>query len=219
MELLHYKTQSQTILLHTSFKLRFNGRIITFPPMKFKPFQRNPFGGFIYLPSHKTMWGFVSSLGLGMPLEFCLVNSHVARKPNMVKMVKTERVPRVSRVRERVWFQLWECCGFSSPCHFQVIYRACDCCASASTGRYLQQEPLVADDCGRVPVDDLGERQLPAVTQHHWYTCSLRHTHTESEAWNHCYLPNLGWFTGYWSSSLQRQYAALFIESCDNWTS
>lgn len=35
-----------------------------------------------------------------MPLEFCLVNSHVARKPNMVKMVKTERVPRVSRVRE-----------------------------------------------------------------------------------------------------------------------
>lgn len=102
-----------------------------------------------------------------------------ARKPNMVKMVKTERVPRVSRVRKRVWFQLWECCGFSSPCHFQVIYRACDCCASASTGRYLQQEPLVADDCGRVPVDDLGERQLPAVTQHHWYTCSLRHTHRQ----------------------------------------
>lgn len=56
-------------------------------------------------------------------------------------------------------------------------------CASASTGRYLQQEPLVADDCSCVPVDDLGERQLPAVTQHHRHTCSLRerHTHTETE--------------------------------------
>lgn len=37
--LLCYKTQCQTILLHTSFKLRFNGHIITFPPMKFKQFQ------------------------------------------------------------------------------------------------------------------------------------------------------------------------------------
>lgn len=27
-----YNTQCQTLLLHTSFKLRFNGHIITFPP-------------------------------------------------------------------------------------------------------------------------------------------------------------------------------------------
>lgn len=36
MKLLRYKTQCQTILLYTSFKLRFNGHIITSPPMKFK---------------------------------------------------------------------------------------------------------------------------------------------------------------------------------------
>lgn len=43
--------------------------------------------------------------------------------------------------------------------------------------RYLQQEPLVANDRRRVPVDDLGERQLPAITQHHRHTRSLKHTH------------------------------------------
>lgn len=33
--------------------------------------------------------------------------------------------------------------------------------------RYLQQEPLAAHDSGSAPVDDLGEGQLPAVTQQH----------------------------------------------------
>lgn len=56
--------------------------------------------------------------------------------------------------------------------------RACGFVWMLSSCRYLQQEPLVADDCGCVPVDDLGERQLPAVTQHHRHTSRLRHTHT-----------------------------------------
>lgn len=43
-------------------------------------------------------------------------------------------------------------------------------------GLYLKQEPLVADDRSCVPTDDLRKRQLPAVTQHHWHTCSLRRT-------------------------------------------
>lgn len=45
---------------------------------------------------------------------------------------------------------------------------------------YLEQQPLVADDRGRVPVDDLGEGQLPAVAQHHRHTCSLQQTHTHT---------------------------------------
>lgn len=53
-------------------------------------------------------------------------------------------------------------------------------CGSVSSGRYLQQEPLIANDCSCVPVDDLGERQLPAVTQHYRHTCSLKDTHTHT---------------------------------------
>lgn len=61
------KAQCQTILLHTSFKLRFNGHIITFSPMKFKQFQPNPFARSIYPRSQITMWGFAWHFqGLGI---------------------------------------------------------------------------------------------------------------------------------------------------------
>lgn len=72
MELLHYKTQCQTILLHTSFKLRFNGHIITFSPMKFKLFQPNPFAHSIYLRSHITTWGFEWHFQAAKDLVCCL---------------------------------------------------------------------------------------------------------------------------------------------------
>lgn len=73
MELFCSKTQCQTILLHTSFKLRFNGHIITSPPMKLEQFQLNPFARSIYLHSHVIMWGFEwhsNSQGPGVPSEF-----------------------------------------------------------------------------------------------------------------------------------------------------
>lgn len=73
MELFCSKTQCQTILLHTSFKLRFNGPIITSPPMKLQQFQLNPFARSIYLRSHVIMWGFEwhsNSQGPGVPSEF-----------------------------------------------------------------------------------------------------------------------------------------------------
>lgn len=51
--------------------------------------------------------------------------------------------------------------------------------SSSAWCSHLQQEPLVADNRRRVPVDDLGERQLPTVTQHHWHARSLRDAHRE----------------------------------------
>lgn len=42
------KTQCQTILLHTSVKLGFNGHIITFLSVKLEPFQPNQLAARIY---------------------------------------------------------------------------------------------------------------------------------------------------------------------------
>lgn len=47
--------------------------------------------------------------------------------------------------------------------------------------RYLQEEPLVPDDGGFAPVDDLGEGQLPAVAQQDRDAGRLEHREAENK--------------------------------------
>lgn len=76
-----YKTQCQTILLHTSVKLGFNGHIITFLPMKLRQSQLHPFAFSVYLRAHnkvKLRVTFPNSQGLTLHrLNLCLAGKQL----------------------------------------------------------------------------------------------------------------------------------------------
>lgn len=80
------KPNVNVILLHTSFKLRFNEHIITFSPTKLKQFQRNPFAHSIYLGSHIIIGGFERHLQTVKDslrcLNFCSADKRLSRKQN-----------------------------------------------------------------------------------------------------------------------------------------
>lgn len=52
----------------------------------------------------------------------------------------------------------------------------------------LQQEPLVPDHSGRVPVDDLREGEFPTITQHDRHAGRLQtHTGSQRESYVPCF--------------------------------
>lgn len=158
-------TPCQTIWSRTLFKLRFNGHIITFLPMKHRQFPPNSLAWSAYLPSHNKLKAQRDILRDSVCCwSFRVSHRHLILKPNL------DLEPGFGLV---YWFGMFFYFLF-------IRWRPREKGIELHGSRYLQQEPLIADDCGSVPVDDLWKRQLPAVAQHHRHTCSLRHTKREA---------------------------------------
>ncbi len=208
MELLCRKTQGQTTLSHTSFKLTFNGHIISFSPIKFRQFLPNPFVHSVYLRSHITTQSFEWHSQAVDDLV-CYSNSvkltkHSNRKPNRISYYQW-RESVCSGYQKAGEGQLLFVC----PLQFQQTRWACGFGGVAWTvtcSRSLSS-PMTAAVFQSMISEKGSSQPLLSITGTHaaWDTHRWRLEQTRSQR-----QLNHDWFATYWFWSLNPQYAVLF---------
>lgn len=216
------KAQCQTILLHTSFKLRFNGHIITFSPMKFKQFQPNPFARSIYPRSQITMWGFAWHFqGLGICHR------------NTARLTAAPREKTKTRTRSRITSEEKGVCVCVCVCAQRGSCfggeRTC-CCLPVRCSVFRWGTDACVLPGAPLPAAGASRRQWPPPCSSRWsrrkaapshYSASPAHTqpetHTQSEVWTWSFTNTItseqlnDRFATYWSSLLSKlRYEALF---------